>query len=117
MFTGLLIKESLKSEEVLDLVKIEKVDIWQTKYIPEYWTAISFTSIDDNFPEKLSECLMPFEDCKTKWFCDFIDENFKYIVLNSRVLKYRLGNAEEKEFVCEQLLKMGVIKEQINWSE
>ena len=57
MYTGLLIKESLSDERILDFVEIKNVDIWVTDKKPKYWTAVSFVSNCMDFPEKLSKVL------------------------------------------------------------
>lgn len=44
MYTGLIIKESIQDEKILDEIEIVKVEIWKTNNTPKYWTAISFTS-------------------------------------------------------------------------
>lgn len=44
MYTGLLVKESLSDEKILDCIEIKNVDIWATDNTPKYWTAISFSS-------------------------------------------------------------------------
>ena len=51
MYTGLLFKESLADERILDLVEIKEVALWVTDHNPKYWTAISFVSDDACFPE------------------------------------------------------------------
>ena len=65
MYEGLLIKESLSDERILDYVEITNVDIWVTDNNPKYWTAVSFVSNCAEFPEKLSKALR--EDAQMKW--------------------------------------------------
>ena len=57
MYTGLIIKESIQDEKILDEIEIVKVEIWKTNNTPKYWTAISFTSSCEEFPEHLSKAL------------------------------------------------------------
>ena len=51
------------------------------------------------------------------WFVNFKAGNEKYIVFKDRILKYRIGNQEEKDIVCEECRKMGPSEGQMNWSE
>ena len=51
------------------------------------------------------------------WFVDFKAENVKYIVFNRKILKYQIGNQKEKDYVCNECRKMGIIDEEMNWSE
>ena len=39
----------------------------------------------------------------------------RYIVLKDVVLKYHLGNDEEKKNVCEKCVELGVKREQLDW--
>ena len=41
-FEGLLIKESITDERILDSLQVNKVELWQTETIPKYWTALSY---------------------------------------------------------------------------
>lgn len=115
MYAGLLIKESLSDERILDFVEIKNVDIWVTNNNPRYWTAISFVSNCMEFPEKLSKALR--EDSQMQWYVDLKMDNIKYIVLKDLVLKYEIGNCIEKERVIKNCIELGMPMEQLDWSE
>lgn len=115
MYKGLLIKESLSDETILDLVEITNVELWATEHTPKYWTAISFVSHCMQFPERLSNALR--EDARMKWYVDFSTEQTKYIVLKNLVLQYEIGNRAEKEGVIKTCMERGVPVEQLDWSE
>ena len=117
MYSGLLIKESVSDETVLDFISIVSVEVWRTDNTPKYWTAISFTSDLDGFQELLSKALKGSEKQGLVWYVDFQDETYKYIVLKDTVLKYRHGNTEEKNAVCRKCVELGVSEEQLDWSE
>lgn len=51
------------------------------------------------------------------WFVDFKADNTKYIVFKDLILKYRIGNKEEKQLVCERCREQGIPDDQMNWSE
>lgn len=44
-------------------------------------------------------------------------ENIKYIVFHHKILKYEIGNEEEKRKVCLECSKLGIPDEQIKWEE
>lgn len=115
MYAGLLIKESISDEKILDFVEIKNVDIWVTNNTPKYWTAVSFVSKCMEFPEKLSKALK--EDLQIKWYVDLKKNNTKYIVLKDIVLKYEIGNRIEKEGVMKKCIELGIPMEQLDWSE
>lgn len=115
MYAGLLIKESLSDERILDFVEIKDVDIWATNNTPRYWTAVSFFSDCIDFPEKLSKALR--EDSQIIWYVDLKADHTKYIVLKDLVLKYEIGNRIEKESVIKKCIELGMPMEQLDWSE
>ena len=56
-FQGVLIKESLKNDTVLDFVEIRGVELWQTQDTPRYWTAITFVSHCCDLPAQVQKSL------------------------------------------------------------
>ena len=111
IYTGAIIRETLTDELVLDLLIIDKVEIWKTPNAIKYWTMIWFTSDIPNFPEQLSNVIIP------GWFADMQDNNVKYIVFKDAVLKYTIGNAVEKESVLNECRAHGIPNEQLSWDE
>ena len=117
IYEGIIIKESLDRDEILEAVSMNKVEIWNAGGAPKYWTAIYFTSSRPDFPELLSGALSGGTDGGEAWFADFKSGNMKYIVFNGLVLRYEIGNLPDKERVCRECEKRGVTKEQRNWPE
>lgn len=115
-YEGILIKESLEEDGIIDFLNVHKMELWNTGGKPKYWTALYFTSEKADFPERLSQMMLSGADGGT-WFADFKEGNEKYIVFKNKILKYTIGNQEEKEFVCGECRKMGILDAQMNWSE
>lgn len=115
LFEGILIKESLTDDAVIDLLAVNKVELWNTGGTPRYWTALFFTSGHSDLPRRLSEVLIsgPGEN----WFVDFKAGTSKYIVFRDKILKYTIGNPAEKEAVRAECRKMGISDEEMNWPE
>ena len=111
-FTGVIIKETLTDESLLDLLTIEKVEIWKTDNVIKYWTMVWFSSDVSDFPEQLSNLLI-----EGAWFADLKADHQKYIVFNSAVLHYTIGNIAEKESVLNECRKRGIPEEQLSWDE
>ncbi len=112
MLKGVLIKECLLNENAIDMLNIERVEIWKTDDKPKYWTAIHFTTQDLNFPKKLSSCIAK------NWYCDMkYKDRIKVIVFKNKVLQYTIGNEKEKLVVLKQCKKIGVPKNALNWQE
>ena len=95
-FEGIIIKESIKDEDIFDEVQVQKVEFWRTDGRPKYWTAVFFTSENETFPERLSASLMSDEGCGTNWFTDMKKGQTKYIVFNKAILSYPIGDDEAK---------------------
>lgn len=100
-YEGLLIKESISNENILDILNINKIELWQTSDNPKYWTILHFTTSDLEFPQKISKVLK--ED--GNWFVDFKHENTKYIVFYDKILSYQIGNEKSKLLILKECQK------------
>ena len=117
LYEGILIKESITDDRIIDCLNIHKIELWSTGGKPKYWTALFFTSDRKNFPEQISKVMLSNPDTHENWFVDFKAGNEKYIVFKDRILRYQIGNQTEKEYVCNECGKLGISDEQMNWSE
>lgn len=117
LYEGILIKESVVDDSIIDCLNIHKIELWNTGGKPKYWTALFFTSDKRNFPELISKVMLSDPAAKQNWFVDFKAGNEKYIVFKDRILRYQIGNQTEKEYVCNECGKLGISDEQMNWSE
>ncbi len=116
LYEGILIKESVTDDTILDHLNVHKIELWNTGGKPKYWTALFFTSDKADFPERISKVMLPGIDNKY-WFVDFKKDNEKYIVFKDKILKYKIGNQAEKEYVCSECRKMGISDAEMNWPE
>lgn len=117
VYEGVLIKESITDDTIIDLLHVHKVELWDTGGKPKYWTVLFFTCDKKDFPEQISKVMIAKSDNAGNWFVDFKSGNEKYIVFKDKILKYQIGNQTEKESVCLECRKMGILDEQMNWSE
>ena len=92
LYEGALIKESIDDENLLDYIRVHKIELWKTGGVPKYWTVIFFTSDVPNFPELASKALVADHHKGGDWFIDFKWNNTKYIVFKNNILKYTIGN-------------------------
>lgn len=116
-YKGILIKESIDDDSVLDYLNIHKIELWNTGSIPKYWTALYFTSNEMNLPEYLSKTIISKTDGNGNWFVDFKSEKIKYIVFRNKILTYTIGNIQEKEQVLTQCRLLGITDAEMNWSD
>ena len=117
VYEGVLIKESVTDDTIIDLMNVHKIELWNTGGKPKYWTVLFFTSDKNDFPEKVSKVMRTNPDNGGNWFVDFRAGNVKYIVFKDKVLKYHIGNRAEKDCVCNECRKMGISDGEMNWSE
>lgn len=117
IYEGVLIKESIQDDAVIDLCHVHKIELWNTGGKPKYWTVLYFTSDHRDFPERIAKTMIADPKRGGNWFVDFKAGNEKYIVFKDRILKYQIGNQTEKEYVCNECRKLGISNEQMNWPE
>lgn len=116
IYQGILIKESIDSDSVLDYLNVYKVELWRTNGNPRYWTVLFFKSSYKALPEIVSKSVISNE-IVGNWFVDFKSKHEKYIVFRNKILKYTIGNDKEKELVLRECRKMGITDTEMNWSE
>lgn len=116
-FEGVIIKESIKNEDIFDEVHVKKVEFWKTTGRPKYWTAIFFIATGEAFPEHLSAALKSEEEGGINWFTDMKREQTKYIVFNKEIFSYKIGDQIGRKQVCEACKRLGIPKEQMDWED
>jgi len=117
LYTGIIIKESLENELVLDYVYVNKVELWKTKSKPKYWTVLYFTSNNENLPDLLSKSLIAYSTRGGNWFIDLKIKNIKIIIFKNKILQYEIGNKCQKEYICNECRKLGISDDEMNWEE
>lgn len=117
MFTGLLLKESLKDESVLDLVYITKIETWDVEHAaffqPEVWTAIYFEGDEskvDDIAEKLSMSLKP-----RGWYINISTKEYAYVIFPKKIFKYREGDKEKEKEAIEYGKTLDIPNSQLDW--
>ena len=116
-FTGILIKESIAYEDILDAVSVHKTELWRTDGSPRYWTALYFSSDAPDFPQRLSRALLPPSQSESPWFCDFRAGKTKYIVFHDHILTYRIGDAADRTRVVAECAALGIPAHQTHWED
>jgi len=111
VYEGVIIKETLADELLLDLLTIDKVEICRTNDTIKYWTLVFFHSETHDLPQRLAGTIIE------NWFADMKSGNTKYIIFKDKVLQYEIGNRMEKEKVLEYCRSRGIPEEQFEWSE
>ena len=111
MYEGVIIKETLADELLLDYLVIDSVEIWKTSTAIKYWTMVFFRSEADDLPQRLANTIID------GWFADMKMNNTKFIIFKDKILQYIIGNTVEKEEVLKYMRSIGIPESQFNWSE
>lgn len=117
VYEGVLIKESVTDDTVIDFLNVHKIELWNTGGNPKYWTVLFFTSDKKDLPEQMAKVMISDSHNGGNWFVDFKSGNQKYIVFKDKILRYQIGNQTEKSYVCDECRKMGISDKEMNWSE
>jgi hypothetical protein len=119
MFRGLLLKESLRDEGVLDIVRVTDAAVWDVagrveEWQPGQWTAVSFEGDGaqaDKVAERISQAIKP------KWYANLSTKTHAYVVFADRVFKYVKGDSEARTRAQEYAISVGIPQSQVDWGE
>jgi len=118
MFTGLLLKESLADESILDTLRVTETEVWDVDnavdWQPRRWTALTFEGDDDQadaIARQLSRVMKP------AWYANFSTETHAYVVFAGRFFKYLKGDLQARLDAQQYALSVGVPASQVDWGE
>ncbi len=118
-FKGVLLKESLADETVLDLLKITKIEKWDvsnaTKNQPKVWHAMWYegeSSQADKIADVLSKALKQGE-----WYTNFRAEDQVYVIFPRKVFVYTRGDETRREEAKEYGRSIQLDESQLDWTE
>jgi hypothetical protein len=116
MFKGLLLRESLKDEGVLDLVQVTRTEVWDVEnavdWQPKRWTATWFEG-DDDRADEVAEALG--RAMKPAWYADFSTEAHVYVIFEDKVFKYVKGDTQARAEAQAYAISAGVPESQVDW--
>ena len=119
MLKGVIIKESLADEGVLDGLSVtgtKAVDIDNpAPDQPSVWNLIYFQVPEvgaGELAEKFSRSLKP-----GTWYIDFKSETEIYVVFLGKVFHYRRGDAVKRKEAQAYGRSLGIPEKQLNWKE
>ncbi len=118
-YKGVIIEESLKSIDVLELVgiletKVEPVtERHKTPWLKQ-WT-LHTVEIDENRADEITALLSKSLD-NNYWYADFKNEEFHYIVFPDKVFKVDRSKPEQYEEVTKHGQNLGIPGYQLDFS-
>jgi hypothetical protein len=119
MLTGLLLKESLQDESVLELVRITNTETWNVTNAapnqPKVWTAVSFEAEGlhaDEIAAAFSHAMK-----SEGWYLNFSFDNRVYVVFPRKVFKYMRGNQRARQQAIRFGRTLNIPESQLDWGE
>jgi hypothetical protein len=117
-FEGLLIKESLKDESVLNSFQITRTEVWnvedEASFQPSTWTAVGFEGDEsqaDAMADRLSRSLHP------DWYGNIVTEQYSFVVFGGKVFKYLRGDKRGRAEAQAYGRSLGLPEKQLEWGE
>ncbi len=119
MWTGILLKESLKDTKVLTQLQVTQTEIWQVENAtgsqPSTWTALTFEADDQQaemLADRLSQSLHP-----EGWYINASTASDVYVIFPGKVFKYLIGDRARREEAKEHGRTLGIPESQLDWRE
>ncbi len=119
MLKGLLLKESLDDESVLDLLHITRTQTWQVHnaapHQPNIWTALSFEveqAQAEAVVDALSRALKP-----RGWFINASTAAHVFVLFPGKIFKYVRGDPIGREAAKAHGRTLDIPESQLDWSE
>jgi hypothetical protein len=117
--TGLLLKESLVDDSVLELVNVVKVEVWDVNNAapcqPKTWTAIIFEAEKERAPdlaEAFSKILKP-----EGWYINFSTGDKMYVIFPQNIFCYQRGDTTSREEAIVFGRSLNIPESQLDWGD
>ncbi len=119
MYTGLILKESLKNTGILTdgritITKEEKWNVERTAvdWQPEEWTAIYVEGADKDIGDI---AVIVSNSILDKWYANLSDSTTDYVIFQRKIFSYAKGDADKKQEARRYGKSIGVPEHQLDW--
>ena len=116
MFRGLILRESLQSERVLDLVHVDKETVWQdVKGVagqPTTWTALTVSVTAERLQDVLAVLEQDLKREPVGWYANFSCGDDAFVVFPAKTFNVA---DEGKEPAVRYGLSLGIPKAQLDF--
>ncbi len=118
MYNGLLLKESLLDESVLESLPITATEIWHVEnaadFQPDVWTALTIEGPAGHaaaVAARLSRAIKP------DWYANLSTAEHSLVIFRDRVFKYRRGDPTGRAEAQDYARSVGIPEHQLDWGE
>ena len=119
MYHGLLIKESLRDQDILNSLKITKEESWDIDDAspgqPKVWNVAWFEIVDEVIDEMVEKLCQSLD--VGKWFLEISNEQTMYIIFKEKVFKYQKGYLAGRKQAEDYARSIGIPEQQLAWKE
>ncbi len=119
MYTGLILKESLKNTTVLTdaRITITKEETWSVKkkavdWQPKAWTAIYIEGSDKDMEDVAN---IVSNSIREKWYANLSDSMTDFVIFHKRIFAYAKGDNDKKQAARKYGASIGVPEHQLDW--
>lgn len=119
MFTGLILKESLDSTDILadDRITIAKEEKWNVErgaveWQPIVWTAIYVEGADKDIGDI---AVLISNSILDKWYANLSDSTTDYVIFTEKIFSYANGDGDKKQEARNYGKSIGVPGHQLDW--
>lgn len=119
MFTGLIIKESLKPDTMLvemglKIVRTEKwsVDERAAEFQPNIWSAIFVEGEEgkiDVIANRISHFILP------QWYANISNATIEYVIFHGKIFKHLKGDKTDAAEAIKYGRSIGIPEHQLDW--
>ena len=119
MFIGLIIRESLENDMILNdrnvkIIRIEKWNIGEraAKFQPKIWNAMFIEGKEEKIEtivEKISKSILP------KWYANVSNDTTEYVIFHEKIFKHKKGDKNDAKEAISYGKSVGIPANQLDW--
>jgi len=119
MYSGLIVKESLKDIRILEGndIKVLRIEKWEVgertaDFQPATWTAIFIEGSEEDLDRvamKISKVIL------NRWYANLSDELTEFVIFQNRIFKHKRGDKEDAKEAIEYGKSIGIPENQLDW--
>lgn len=114
MWRGVIIKESLENEKLLDKIRIVRTRITGLENQGGKYHFLYFELKDENLEDFLEEAKSTI---KIKWYTHVCKDDEVIVVFSGKLFRFKEGENDKLEKARKYGLSIGIIKEQMPFEE
>ena len=119
MYSGLILKESLKNTNILtdDRITIIKEEKWNVErravdWQPKVWTALYVEGADKDIRDI---AVIISNSILSKWYANLSDSTTDWVIFHKKIFSYEKGDGDKKQEARNYGKSISVPEHQLDW--